>query len=164
MNRKFVALFAFSLTVAFESAFASPFSWTCHEQLYVPSKNNTLVFNKALPKDNIRVFNFEAPVHVYMRLRIVHLGETYESDIFPFYKKEARNANSHLLNPMEMEIKDIIEDTLKKNGIAKDANIVVYIDLASKDIENESVVVDFSNNDICIRNVKVPADISAMFN
>ena len=160
--KKFIFAFIFSLV--FAAAFADPFTWNFHGQLYVMGKSSSFYYNKSLlPQDNIRVFNFEKPVHVYMKLKLTYMGEVYESDIIPFVKKDPNAANTHLLNPEEADIKVLAENLLKDYNLPKDGNSFIDIDIVSKDFDNDSVRVDLKSNDICIRNFKIPEDIPALF-
>lgn len=160
--KKFIFASIFCLAVA--SLFATPFTWNFHGQMYVMGKSSSFYYNKSvLPQDNIRVFNFEKTVHVYMKIKLTNSGQTYESDIIPFAKKDLNAANTHLLNPEEADIKVFAENLLKANNLPKDASTTIDIDIVSNDFDNDSVRVDIKGNDICIRNYKVPEDIPALF-
>ena len=49
----------------------------------------------------------------------------------------------------------------KINKIKKSTDVYVDIVLVSMDFETDSVRVELSDNDICIRNMKIPAEVKA---
>ncbi len=162
----FFVIFAFAFT-----AFADPsFVYKLHAPLYVNGSNG-LVQNKNLPKDNIRAFNFEEPVHVYMKIIVTAKGEKYTSEIIPYYNYPVYY-NTYFSAPFgttpfgmsgdnQDDINDYIERIVKINKIKKSTDVYVDIVLVSMDFETDSVRVELSDNDICIRNMKIPAEVKA---
>ncbi|MCR5385512.1 MAG: hypothetical protein K6E69_00150 [Treponema sp.] len=154
----------FILSVLFlvflKGAFSSPFKYKIHaDKIYILSSDNKKVrFNsKELPKDVIKIRNFESPVHIYMKITLESEGKKYESEIFVYY------GNDTLRNSYQKDIQDIIESMCKENNLDTGKEIAVDIQFVSKEISQEKCKVFLEHNDVIIVNTEVPNDIPSLF-
>ena len=153
-------LFSILFFIFLTGSSASPFNFKIHaDKIYILSTDNKKVrYNsKELPKDVIKIRNFESPVHIYMKITLETEGKKYESEIFVYY------GNDTLRNSYQKDIQDIIESMCKENALDTGKEIAVDIQFVSKEITQEKCKVFLDHNDVIIVNTEVPSDITNLF-